>query len=45
MKMFQIARRAVQSYTQPSVEVVIVEVEYGFQLSNSQQVPSPWEDM
>ena len=41
----EIARRVVYSYTQPAVEVVMVEVEYGFQYSNSQQEPSPWEDM
>lgn len=41
----QIARTVVQSYTQPSVEVVMVNVESGFELSNLQQEPSPWEDM
>ena len=33
------------SYTQPSIEVVMINVESGFELSNSQQEPSPWEDM
>ena len=34
-----------QCYVQPSIEVVMVNVEAGFELSNSQQEPSPWEDM
>ena len=32
-------------YTQPTIEFVEVEVEAGFELSYSQQEPSPWEDM
>ena len=34
-----------QNYTQPTIEVAMVEVEAGFEFSYSQQVPSPWEDM
>ena len=34
-----------RSYTQPSIEVVMINVESGFELSTSQQEPSPWEDM
>ena len=36
---------APQSYCQPSLEVVEAYVEAGFELSDSQQEPSPWEDM
>ena len=32
-------------YASPFIEVVEVEVEIGFRESNSQQEPSPWEDM
>ena len=32
-------------YTQPSIEVVRVDVESGFGDSYSQQEPSPWDDM
>ena len=41
----QSASIAAQRYTQPSIEVVMVYVESGFELSGSQQEPSPWEDM
>ena len=34
-----------QEYVHPSLEVVLVEVEVGFRESNSQQEPSPWDDM
>ena len=34
-----------QEYVHPSLEVVMVEVEEGFRQSNSQQEPSPWDDM
>ena len=34
-----------QEYVHPSLEVVQVEVEVGFRESNSQQEPSPWDDM
>ena len=37
-------QRIVRNYEAPSFEVVSVEVEYGFSLSNNQE-PSPWEDM
>ena len=45
MKKFCIEHQTMRSYAQPSLEVVQVEVEAGFQLSNPQQAPSPWEDM
>jgi hypothetical protein len=45
MKRFCIEHQAVQSYVQPSLEVVLVEVEVGFRESDSQQEPSPWDDM
>ena len=45
MMKIQTAHKVVQSYTQPSIEVVEVIVESGFELSNLQQEPSPWEDM
>ena len=32
-------------YVQPTIDFVVVAVEEGFQQSNSQQQPSPWEDM
>ena len=32
-------------YTQPTFEIVEVRVEEGFKQSDSQQEPSPWEDM
>ena len=38
------ACHAQRDYAQPSLEVVCVEVEHGFELSNNQE-PSPWEDM
>ena len=31
-------------YAKPSIEVIYVEVEGGFSISNDQE-PSPWEDM
>ena len=34
-----------KDYAQPMIEVVKIEVEMGFGQSNSQQEPSPWEDM
>ncbi len=34
-----------QDYSQPLLEVVMVEVEVGFRQSDSQQEPSPWDDM
>ena len=34
-----------QEYVHPSLEVMMVEVEVGFRESNSQQEPSPWDDM
>ena len=34
-----------RNYTQPTLNVVAVVAERGFELSNSQQQPSPWEDM
>lgn len=37
-------QRNVRNYEAPSLEVVSVEVEQGFSLSNNQE-PSPWEDM
>ena len=40
-----IVNYAPQSYCQPSLEVVEAYVEAGFELSDSQQEPSPWEDM
>ena len=43
MRNKQIVCNQPQSYAQPSIEVIMVEVESGFQLS--QQAPSPWEDM
>ena len=35
---------ALRDYVRPSLEVVCVEVERGFAISNNQE-PSPWEDM
>lgn len=35
---------ALRNYVKPSMEVICVEVEGGFSLSNNQE-PSPWEDM
>ena len=35
---------ASRNYVKPSLEVICVEVEGGFSLSNNQE-PSPWEDM
>ena len=35
---------ALRNYVKPSLEVICVEVERGFSLSNNQE-PSPWEDM
>ena len=35
---------AMRDYVKPSCEVIYVEVEGGFSLSNDQE-PSPWEDM
>ena len=34
-----------QDYSQPLLEIVMVAVEAGFKQSNSQQEPSPWDDM
>ena len=34
-----------QDYRRPTIDVVMVEVEAGYELSFSQQEPSPWEDM
>lgn len=34
-----------KDYIQPAIDFVVVAVEVGFQQSNSQQQPSPWEDM
>ncbi len=45
MSRTKIACGVAQCYVQPSIEVVMVNVESGFELSNSQQEPSPWEDM
>ena len=45
MKKFCMEHRTMQSYVQPLLEVVLVEVEVGFRESNSQQEPSPWDDM
>ena len=35
---------ALHDYAKPSIEVIYVEVEGGFSISNDQE-PSPWEDM
>ena len=35
---------ALRNYVKPSLEVISVDVEGGFSLSNNQE-PSPWEDM
>ena len=32
-------------YQSPEVEIMDVAIEQGFALSDSQQEPSPWEDM
>ena len=32
-------------YQSPEVEIIEVAIEAGFALSDSQQEPSPWEDM
>ena len=32
-------------YQSPEVEIIDVEIEAGIALSDSQQKPSPWEDM
>ena len=34
-----------RDYIQPTIDLIMVEVEAGYQLSFSQQEPSPWEDM
>ena len=34
-----------RDYIQPTIDLIMVEVEAGFELTNSQQAPSPWEDM
>lgn len=34
-----------KDYKQPTIDVIMVAVEEGFELSYSQQEPSPWEDM
>lgn len=34
-----------KSYLPPVIEVMEVKVESGFAVSDSQQEPSPWEDM
>ena len=34
-----------RDYIQPTIDFIMVEVEAGYQLSFSQQEPSPWEDM
>lgn len=44
MRKNQVSHQQVQSYVRPSVEVVAVAVEHGFETSNNQE-PSPWEDM
>ena len=34
-----------RDYIQPTIDLIMVEVEAGYELSFSQQDPSPWEDM
>ena len=34
-----------RTYLSPTVELLTVEIEAGFALSDNQQEPSPWEDM
>ena len=45
MKTTFAAHNCERTYLSPTVELLTVEIEAGFALSDNQQEPSPWEDM